>query len=83
VVPRACTTRSGNPLAIEVRHLLEELVVLERRRAAIAHRALVLVVEDGMPLAGGQAAAVVTLGGRLAGDVGHAVESSVRIGVVA
>ena len=41
-------------LAVEVADLLEEVVVLERRRAAGADGARVLVVGDGMALAGGQ-----------------------------
>ena len=40
----------GDPLAVEVADLLEEVVVLERRRPATAHRPLVLVVDDGMAL---------------------------------
>ena len=49
----------GDPLAIEVADLLDEVVVLERRRAARADRALVLVVGDRVALAGGQFPAVV------------------------
>jgi hypothetical protein len=56
-----------DPLAVEVGHLLEELVVLERGRAALADRPLVLVVVDRMALAVGQDPAVVALGGPLAG----------------
>ena len=52
----------GNALAIEVTDLLEELVVLERGRSAVADRALVLVVADGVTLAVGQRAAVVSHG---------------------
>ena len=46
----------GDALAIDVADLLEELVVLERRRAAVADRALVLVVRDRVALAVGQRA---------------------------
>ena len=52
----------GDALAIEVADLLEELVVLERRRPAVADRALILVVRDGVALAVGQRAAVVSHG---------------------
>jgi hypothetical protein len=44
----------GDPLAVEVRDLLEEVVVLEHRRAAVAHGAVVLVVDDRVALARGQ-----------------------------
>jgi hypothetical protein len=47
----------GDALAIEVRDLLQEVVVLEDGRAAVADGAVVLVVGDGMALAGGQAGA--------------------------
>src|SRR3954453_16691424 len=67
----------GDALAVEVGHLLEELVVLERRGTALTHRPLVLVVGDGMALAGRELPAVVTLGGRLGRDVGHAMSLSV------
>jgi len=50
----------GDALAIEVADLLEELVVLERRRPALADRALVLVVRDRVALAVGEGAAVVS-----------------------
>jgi len=52
----------GDALAIEVADLLEELVVLERRRPAVADRALILVVRDRVALAVGQRAAVVSHG---------------------
>src|SRR5690606_40221772 len=45
----------GNPLAVEVADLFEEVVVLQRGRAAASHRPLRLVVADGMTLAVGQA----------------------------
>jgi hypothetical protein len=44
----------GNPLAVEVGDLLEEMVVLQRGRAAAADGALGLVVDDRMPLPIGQ-----------------------------
>jgi hypothetical protein len=65
----------GDSLAVEVADLLEELVVLERRRPAIADRALVLVVVDRMSLARREDVAVVPFGGRLARHVGHVVSS--------
>ncbi len=49
-------------LAVEVADLLEELVVLERRRSARPDRALVLVVVDRMPLTVGQNALLVNRG---------------------
>jgi hypothetical protein len=52
----------GDALAIEVADLLEELVVLERGRPTVADGALVLVVADGVTLAVGQRAAVVSHG---------------------
>src|SRR5664280_509445 len=57
----------GDPLPVEVADLLQEAVVLHRRRPARADRALVLVVVDGMALASGQ----------VRPGVGHA-ETSVR-----
>ena len=42
----------GYPLAIEMRDLLDELIVLERRRAALADRPGRLVVPHRMPLTG-------------------------------
>jgi hypothetical protein len=54
-----------------VAHLLEELVVLERRGTARADRALVLVVGDRVALAGGQSPAVVAVGWRLAARLAH------------
>jgi hypothetical protein len=49
----------GDALAVEVADLLEEVIVLERRRTTAADRPLRLVVLDGMPLPGGQRALVV------------------------
>src|SRR5690606_11870958 len=46
----------GDALAVEMADLLEELIILERRRSARAHRALRLVVGDLMPLAVGKSA---------------------------
>ncbi len=46
----------GDPLAVEMADLLEELVVLEHQRAAVADRAGVLVVVDRVALARGQQA---------------------------
>ena len=43
-----------DPLAVEMGDLLQEVVVLQDRRAAVADRAVVLVVVDRVPLAGGQ-----------------------------
>jgi hypothetical protein len=40
-------------LAVEVGDLLDELVVLERRRPPLAHAAEALVVAHGMTLTGG------------------------------
>ncbi len=51
----------GNPLAVEVADLLEEVVVLEGRRASVTDRPLVLVVVDGVALARRQVTAVVVL----------------------
>jgi hypothetical protein len=60
-------------LPVEVADLLEELVVLQGRRAACAHRPLVLVVVDRVALTVGQDRAVgLTGGGALRCDVGHA-----------
>jgi hypothetical protein len=58
-------------LAVEVADLLQELVVLQRRRPTSAHRALVLVVVDRVALSVGQHRALVALGGALARNVGH------------
>ncbi len=44
----------GNPLAVEVRHLLDEVVVGEQHRAAHARGEAVLVVGDGIAAGGGQ-----------------------------
>ena len=64
----------GDPLAVEVADLLEELVVLQGRRATGAHRPLVLVVVDRVALTVGQDGAVGLAGGRaLRCDVGHAI----------
>ncbi len=46
----------GDALAIEVRDLLDERIVLERRGAAFAHGAEALVVGDWMTLTSGQRA---------------------------
>ena len=54
----------GDALAVEVADLLEELVVLQRRGAPGADRALVLVVVDRVALTVGQDGAVVLAGGR-------------------
>jgi hypothetical protein len=60
-----------DPLAVEVADLLEELVVLERRRSARPDGARVLVVVDRVALTVGQDRTVVVRGGRLRCDVGH------------
>ncbi|MDH6622466.1 hypothetical protein M2271_000253 [Streptomyces sp. LBL] len=52
-----------DPPPVEVADLLQELVVLQRGRAAGADRALVLVVVDRMPLPVGEHLAVVIEGG--------------------
>jgi hypothetical protein len=44
----------GNALAIEMSIFLDELIVLERRRTAIAHAAQALIVGNRMTLAGCQ-----------------------------
>jgi hypothetical protein len=44
----------GHALAVEVADLLDELVVLERRRAAAAHGPHLLVVPDRVALPGGE-----------------------------
>jgi hypothetical protein len=49
----------GDPLTVKVADLLEEVVVLEDRRSAIAHRAVVLVVQDRVPLARGEGGALL------------------------
>ncbi|GMA86039.1 hypothetical protein GCM10025868_12890 [Angustibacter aerolatus] len=67
----------GDALAVEVADLLEELVVLERRRAASADGALVLVVVHRVTLAVGEHRPVVTRLGALAGHVGHDVSLSI------
>ncbi len=61
----------GDPLAVEVAHLLEEVVVLERGRAAGADRAQVLVVVDRMALTGGEGLVLVLW--RRVAVVAHAV----------
>lgn len=38
----------GDALAIEVRHLLEKVIVLQRRRASLTHRTQIAVVAHGM-----------------------------------
>ena len=49
----------GDPLTVEMGDLLDELIVLERRRSALADRADALVVGDRMALAGRQNRAFV------------------------
>src|SRR3712207_1514285 len=63
-----------DPLPVEVADLLEELVVLQRGRAAGTHRALVLVVVDRVALTIGQDRTVhLARRGALRCDVGHPV----------
>src|ERR1035437_2920218 len=57
----------GNALAVEVADLLEELVVLQRGRAARPDGALALVVGDGMSLARCQRSAALAHGALLDG----------------
>src|SRR5205085_1137892 len=49
----------GDPLAVEMGDLLDELVVLERRGTPLAHRAGALVVADRVALAGRQDRALI------------------------
>ena len=65
-------------LAVEVADLLEEVVVLERRRAARTDRALVLVVVDRVALPVGEHGTVVPPLGFLRCDVGHGVPLALR-----
>ncbi|HEX2119233.1 MAG TPA: hypothetical protein VHF91_08615 [Acidimicrobiales bacterium] len=60
----------GDALPVEVTDFLQELVVLQRRRAAGADGALVLVVVDRMTLAVGEDL-VARAGTRSAGLVAH------------
>src|SRR5713226_371401 len=50
-----------NPLAVEMRDLLQEVVVLEDSRPTIADGAVVLVIVDRVALAGGQARTLVSI----------------------
>ena len=63
VAERGGAARVDDPLrhalAVEVAHLLEEVVVLERRRTTIADRAQVLVVVDRVALTRGQVLVLV------------------------
>src|SRR5437762_3860194 len=43
-----------NTLTVEVRELLNKVVVFQGRRSALSHRAHVLVITNGMPLTCGQ-----------------------------
>jgi len=65
----------GDPLVVEVRHLLAEVEVFEQSRAAHAGLERILVVGDGEALVGGELLALVdavalevdVLGGGLGG----------------
>jgi len=70
----------GDALAIEVADLLEELVILERGRPAVADRALVLVVRDRVALAVGRRAAVVSHGFSLGSWPGSGIADPLGVG---
>src|SRR4029450_13704142 len=44
----------GNALAVEVADLLQNMVIPQRRRSTLTHRALVLIIKDRMALTGRQ-----------------------------
>jgi hypothetical protein len=53
----------GDPFAVEVRDLLDEVVILQRGRPAVPHRPHALVVRDRVPLARGQRSGLRALRG--------------------